>query len=266
MSSAPRLVSTRHLSVRDGQHTCERDDDGPLDLHGTSSLRARRCDAVREQRGGRPLGVGMTEGAKASYQNFWKGGRASDGRYAAHLAGTRNGTVMSDPSLSPTPADRTAKAYRKHFDLLAFLAGRRFRIPGDEVGGVVHDVFLAFLQNASKITATEADERSWLVGAVCNASRYYWRKNRGEELPADIGGYIDPCTIADTAIARMTIATVLRGLPTRCRTVLTRRYAEGYTPEEIALGEALTRGSAKNLLSKCLLAARAAFHRLRRVP
>jgi DNA-directed RNA polymerase specialized sigma24 family protein len=55
------------------------------------------------------------------------------------------------------------------------------------------------------------------------------------------------------------LATVLRKIPERCRDLLRRRYVEGYTPQEIATDEDLTSGSARNLLSKCLLAARRLF-------
>jgi RNA polymerase sigma factor (sigma-70 family) len=214
----------------------------------------------------------MTERAKSSYRarrmEKRKGGAGYTGPPLPRNRLARIPTAMPENLTVPpsfrTPADRAAAAYRAHYDLLRFLAQQRFRIPVDEVPGVIHDVFIAFMQSEAKIARTEADERSWLVGAVCNASRYYWRKHRGEELPADIESYIDPCAVAEDAITRLTVAGVLRRLPERCRDLLKRRYAEGYTPEEIATWQALTRGSAKNLISKCLFAARAAFERLRR--
>jgi len=161
-------------------------------------------------------------------------------------------------------SERAEAAYRAHYDVLRFIVARRFHIPADEVCGVIHDVFLSFLRNEAKVGRSLADERAWLVGGVCNASRYYWRKHRGEELPADIDQYVDPSAVAEDAMARLLLAAVLRGLPERCRDLLRKRYSEGYTPDEIAAIASLARGSAKNLISKCLLAARAAFSRLRR--
>jgi len=161
-------------------------------------------------------------------------------------------------------SQRAEAAYRAHYDLLRFIAARRFKIPTDEVSGIIHDVFVSFIRHESKVARSPIDERAWLIGGVCNASRYYWRKHRGEELPPDIEEYVDPTSVADEAITRLLLADVLRSLPERCRDVLRKRYSEGYTLEEIAAITSLARGSAKNLISKCLLAARAAFNRLRR--
>jgi RNA polymerase sigma factor (sigma-70 family) len=174
--------------------------------------------------------------------------------------------AMSDATNAETqlPSERAEAAYRAHYDLLRFIAARRFKIPTDEVCGVIHDVFISFIRHEAKVARSARDERAWLIGGVCNASRYYWRKHRGEELPPDIGEYVDPTSIAEDAITRLLLADVLRRLPERCRDLLRKRYSEGYTAEEIAVMASLARGSAKNLISKCLLAARAAFCRLRR--
>jgi RNA polymerase sigma factor (sigma-70 family) len=161
-------------------------------------------------------------------------------------------------------SQRAEAAYRAHYDLLRFIAARRFKIPTDEVCGVIHDVFVSFMRHETRVAKSTADERAWLVGGVCNASRYYWRKHRAEELPPDIDEYVDPAAVVDDAITRLLLADVLRRLPARCRELLRKRYSEGYTPDEIATMESLARGSAKNLISKCLLAARTAFCRLRR--
>jgi RNA polymerase sigma factor (sigma-70 family) len=161
-------------------------------------------------------------------------------------------------------SERVEAAYRAHYDLLRFIAARRFRIPADEVGGIIHDVFVSFIRSEAKVGRSLSDERAWLVGGVCNASRYYWRKHRGEELPPDIDQYVAPAAVAEDAMSRLLLADVLRSLPERCRNLLRKRYSEGYTPDEIAVIASLARGSAKNLISKCLLAARAAFYRLRR--
>ena len=172
----------------------------------------------------------------------------------------------NEPGIA-TESERAAAAYRTHYDLLCFIATQRFRVPRDDVRGIVHDVFVAFLRNEAKITATERDERSWLVGATCNTCRYYWRKRGGDNHPPrTLDDPIDPVAVADEAERRLLLAGVLRRLPERCRELLIRRYGEGYTPEEIAAWQSIKHGSAKNLISKCLLAARAAFHRLLRRP
>jgi RNA polymerase sigma factor (sigma-70 family) len=161
-------------------------------------------------------------------------------------------------------SQRAEAAYRAHYDLLRFIVASRFKVPADEVCGVIHDVFVSFLRHAEKVEQSPADERAWLIGGVCNASRYYWRKHRGDGFPPDIDDYIDPAAVADETNSRLLLASVLRQLPERCRNLLRKRYSEGYTPDEIAAAESLARGSAKNLISKCLIAARAAYCRLQR--
>jgi RNA polymerase sigma factor (sigma-70 family) len=161
----------------------------------------------------------------------------------------------------PAWASRAAAAYAKNYNLLRFIARDRFQLPDDEVRAVIHDVFLAFIRNAEKIGLTVDDERAWLVGTTCNTCRYYWRKRRDVPLPADMGQRVDPVEMAREALARITVARVLRQLPARCRSVLRRRFAEGYSSKEIAASEAITCGSAKNLISKCLRAAREAVSR-----
>lgn len=186
--------------------------------------------------------------------------RAAARRYAHPPASMT--TKTNDAGIA-IESGRAAAAYRAHYDLLRFIATQRFRIPQDDVRGVVHDVFIAFLRNETKITATEQDERSWLVGTTCNPCRYYWRKHGDDShAPPTLNHPIDPVTVAEEAERRLLLAGVLRRLPERCRELLVRRYGEGYTPEEIAAWQSLKHGSAKNLISKCLLAARVAFHRL----
>jgi RNA polymerase sigma factor (sigma-70 family) len=168
------------------------------------------------------------------------------------------------PENTETPiavSQRVEAAYRANYKLLSYLAAARFRIPEDEVCGVIHDVFVSFIRSEAKVIRTDADERAWLVGAVCNASRYYWRKHRGSEDLVDAP--LDIRTLSEDAAGRVDLAAVLRELPERCRDLLCRRYVEGYTSEEIAVNVALTSGSTRNLISRCLLAAREAFSRRR---
>lgn len=51
---------------------------------------------------------------------------------------------------------------RKHYEVLEYVITQRFHIPQDDAGGLIHEVFLAFIRNRSRIS----DERTWLVGAT----------------------------------------------------------------------------------------------------
>jgi DNA-directed RNA polymerase specialized sigma24 family protein len=258
--SAPCPMHGRALAVRKRELAGESEDCVPVE-HRPSFSRARRCEAEVKLWGGPSPFVGMTRRPKSSHRTEQEGRICYLDRYTqSKSARLPLGApfAMPDDTNAETllRSQRAEAAYRANYDVLRFIAARRFKIPTDEVCGVIHDVFVSFIRHEARVTRNPADERAWLIGGVCNASRYYWRKHRGEELPPDIEEYVDPTSVADDAITRLLLADVLRRLP--------ERYSEGYTPDEIAAVASLARGSAKNLISKCLLAARAAFCRLRR--
>jgi RNA polymerase sigma factor (sigma-70 family) len=173
--------------------------------------------------------------------------------------------MPTGPDLPPSSSSqRAAAAYVAHRRLLTYIARKKFHICDEgEVLALIHDVFLAFIRNEQKIRPTAEDERAWLVGTTCNASRYYWRKRGGDDASPDIPDQpCDPAAVADDAVLRMTLERVLNEIPERCRKVLRLKYAEGYTSEELATSEAVSCGSARNLVSRCLLEARVAFERL----
>jgi RNA polymerase sigma factor (sigma-70 family) len=246
------------LTVRKCELAGKGDDFVPVE-HKPSSLRARQCEAVIKMRGGPSPLVGMTRRLKSSHHDRQEGRICYSGGYTrsepARLGPLGAPFAMPDDTNAEPllRSQRAEAAYRANYDLLHFIAARRFKIPNDEVCGVIHDVFVSFIRHEARVARSPADERAWLIGGVCNASRYYWRKHRGEELPPDIAEYVDPTSVADDAITRLLLADVLRRLPERCRDLLRKRYSEGYTPDEIAAMASLARGSAKNLISKCLL-------------
>src|SRR4051794_16995813 len=185
--------------------------------------RSGRCVA-----GGRPPDRGMAKRPNWSHRiqecgkDRWLAGYTSAGQLSS--CRTRP-MVMAESATASRLPERTAAAYDEHRDLLHFLAAKRFRIPADEVDEIVHDVFVAFMRNETKISPL--DERSWLVGATCNSCRYYWRKHQYAGSPEDLDQLIDPHLIADEAVIRLTVARLLRQIRRRCRDLLRRRYGEG---------------------------------------
>src|SRR5258708_6510857 len=96
-------------------------------------------------------------------------------------AGERNGARVDESRPGP---EEVGELYTNHRKLLLFIACRKFRVPELDAEGLIHEVFLSFLQVGTPIH----DVRSWLVAAMCNASRHYWRaQGRTESLPDDIG-------------------------------------------------------------------------------
>jgi DNA-directed RNA polymerase specialized sigma24 family protein len=170
---------------------------------------------------------------------------------------------MSDPFVTTQPevGDEVAAAYRENYTLLEYIALRRYRIPNDEVPGVIHDVFIAFIRNLPRIR----QHREWLVGATFTQCRLYWRKRNGDSVVCGFEDNFDAAARVrdlDTALA---LGTVLGQLSSRCRTLLQLRFVEEYSSLEIARRFETTVDYARKLVHRCVLNARAlASHRERR--
>lgn len=153
---------------------------------------------------------------------------------------------------------RVADAYDAHYDLLRFVASQKFRIPVPDVRPLIHDVFVAYMRNASVI----GDDRGWLVAALINACRNYWRDRKPSEPMPDV--LADPRALIDDVSAKLDVARVLRRLPKRCRAVLWLRYVDGCAPAEIAhrCATSLSAPYGRKLVHECLRAAREAVANL----
>lgn len=164
---------------------------------------------------------------------------------------------MSEPTdTSPSDVDaRVAAAYHEHYRVLEYVAVQKFRIPEEDVRGLIHEVFVAFIKARQKVY----DERAWLVGAMCNHCRLYWRAH-GRDSGALPLGEEGTCDAEDVA-KRVDVSTMLRRLPRRCREVLHLRFFEEYSSEEIASHFATTIQYARKMVYRCVCAARVALTR-----
>ena len=146
------------------------------------------------------------------------------------------------------------EVYSEYFGLLSALAASRFSIPTDDVPALVHDVMLSYLMARHDVE----DTRAWLVGAICNACRHYWRKRTREnehlrESDASTLQAPDPSSTDLDQIAReVTVQRLLTMLKERCRETLRLHYYEGYTANEIAKNFETTNRYAEKLIHNCL--------------
>ena len=143
-----------------------------------------------------------------------------------------------------------ADTYRRHFDLLRDIAEKKFHVPSADAVALVNDIFVSMLARRPAIR----DERKWLIGAVCHASRGYWRTAmRYTQLPPDIDEYADPLArdAEKSIVDRVTMATALNHLPPKCRETLRLYYTEGYSAAEIAERLETTTGYVMQLLHSC---------------
>lgn len=153
--------------------------------------------------------------------------------------------------------DEVSAAYRGLYPLLAYLAGRRFQIPADEVQPIVHEVFVAFLRNKDSVH----DVRRWLVGATSNRCRLYWR-SRGREIAA-LRDVENLDAHPDAVLIRIDLQDALRRMSPRCREIVRLRFVDHYTSADIAAFYKTTVGYARKLVAKCAAAARALLQDVR---
>jgi len=168
-------------------------------------------------------------------------------------------TAAEDPAKAVAvslPVDAPAEVdigvmYVEYSMLLLSVACRKFRIPECEAENLIQEVFLSYLQAGTRIENAKA----WLVAAMCNASRHYWRaQGRTESLPEDYGERCDPSSngVADRVAQEMTLHQALDYLQPRCRQTLYLHYFEGRSAGDVAREMETTNRYAEKLIHNCL--------------
>ncbi|HUP46505.1 MAG TPA: sigma-70 family RNA polymerase sigma factor [Thermoanaerobaculia bacterium] len=141
--------------------------------------------------------------------------------------------------------------YVQYRTLLLSVACRKFRVPDADAEGLLQEVFLSFLQTGAQID----NVRAWLVAAICNASRHYWRsQGRSEPLPEDYLEHSDPGShsLPEKRATEMTIQQALGYLQPRCRETLKLHYFDGRSASEVARELETTTRYAEKLIHNCL--------------
>lgn len=157
----------------------------------------------------------------------------------------------SGRSAMKSAADDVEALYNEHRTLLLFVACRKFRVPDCDAENLIQDVFLSYLQTGTKID----NVRAWLVAAMCNASRHYWRtSSRTESLPDDFNEHSDPLThgLADDFARKLTLQQAIGYLSPRCRETLRLHYFEGRSASDVARELDTTNRYAEKLIHNCL--------------
>ena len=158
--------------------------------------------------------------------------------------------VPSAPAESPADVD-LGTMYVEYRMLLLSVACRKFRVPECEAENLIQEVFLSYLQAGTRIENAKA----WLVAAMCNASRHYWRaQGRTESLPEDYGERCDPSShgVAERVAQEMTMRQALGYLQPRCRQTLYLHYFEGRSAGDVAREMETTNRYAEKLIHNCL--------------
>ncbi len=142
--------------------------------------------------------------------------------------------------------------YVQYFEFLAQIAVFKFQVPDSEAETLVHDVLISYLRKSEVI----GELRSWLIGAICYASRHYWRLN-GRILDGDPEfelDRVDPASIniLDSLPDQIAAREALECLSPRCQAVLHMRYFEGCTIAEIAARLGVKTKGAQKAITRCL--------------
>jgi RNA polymerase sigma-70 factor (ECF subfamily) len=160
----------------------------------------------------------------------------------------------------PPPAPRReidegefVRLYEQNYDFLVGVASRKFQVPVVDAEALAHEVFLSYLKRQGEIR----EVHKWLIGAICHASRYYWRKHGRniEQLDTELAAARpDPesTSIRDLLPLRIAAGEVLDGLPPRYQEILRLRYFDGLSIKEIADHLGVTSKYTQKLVTKCL--------------
>ena len=142
------------------------------------------------------------------------------------------------------------EVYLRYAPTLRKIAVRKFHIPAGEAESLVHDVFATYFMHAGSVHAVEP----YLIGAICNASRYYQRRSDAADA---LFCSETPCMAApDSGMLeeidrKLLLSRMLAGVGRRCRDLLHRYYVNGETTSAIACTMASTPGSVLVFLHKC---------------
>lgn len=170
------------------------------------------------------------------------------------------------PDLSAPSA--MERAYVEHALLLRRIAVRKFGVPEEEAECLVHDIFIACLVRPPGV---RSNLRSYLIAAICNASRNYWRSKRVREGSNDSGGVSEaPVVLEDGFVEglslRMMIGATLARLGSRCREVLRRYYLEEEETHSIAAAIDTTAANVNYLMHVCRKKARRIYEEISGAP
>lgn len=155
-----------------------------------------------------------------------------------------------DPRALPSVAAEADDLYTRHAPLLRYIAMTKFHVPGEDVDELVQDVFASYLASPTTVRSP----RPYLIGAICNAARHYWREKKNEEAAlANVEVVLPPEAdrIVDSLGRKLLLATTLSRIGSKCRDLLRRYYLNEESTASIAEDRSTTRDYVLFLLHRC---------------
>jgi RNA polymerase sigma factor (sigma-70 family) len=149
--------------------------------------------------------------------------------------------------------------YVQYRTLLLYIAGRKFSVPERDSEELVQEALLSLLRSGERIERP----RAWLVAAMCNASRGYWRERGRFEAVEGASVGAAAVTIDAVGVERLEREILVRRVLERMRPrdceVLRLHYFERLTAPELATRLDTTAGYAEKLIVKALKRAREVY-------
>ncbi len=165
------------------------------------------------------------------------------------------------PESTPTGESEFEALYLQYGVLLRSIAMRRYHVPPDDAEALVHDTFIAYLERHTVIR----EVKPWLMGAVGNACKHYWR-DRKREAPMPEGMEETPVQRDDAEewVWRISVGACVARLGEKCRETLRGYYWREETNEQIAGKLATSPGYVRQLLVSCRRRLKELLHGTRR--
>ena len=180
-------------------------------------------------------------------------------------AAATSGALPPRAAPGPVVAGALDQQYIEHAPVLRRIAIRKFRVPPAEAEALVHDVFISCLLTNRNV---RTDLRAYLIAAICNACRNYWRSRRSEdrvftdEEPASDAVSGD---LFDGLAVNLVVASTLAKLGARCREVLRRYYLRGEDTPTIAAALETKPSNVNYMMHVCRKRARVIYEEITRV-
>ncbi len=164
-------------------------------------------------------------------------------------------TDQQTPDVRAAAAEAADELYTAHAPLLRYIAVTKFHVPRADADALVHDVFTTFFARSNDVRSP----RPYLIGAICNAARHYWRERKTEEEAlgqVDFGIGQHDEQLVDGLSRKLLLATTLSRIGSKCRDLLCRYYLEGESTVAIAERRSTTTDYILFLLHRCRKRAR----------
>lgn len=156
-------------------------------------------------------------------------------------------------------AQRFDSLYAAYQPLLRKIAIRKFGIPTEDVDDLVQDVFATYLANPANVR----DVHPYLIGAICNASRQYRRRDDAAPFSPrpdhGVCGATPDDELIDSVVRNLVIRATLARLGSSCRETLERFYLLGETAVSIAQSRETSANYICRLLNYCRNRARSVY-------